>query len=71
MEDARLCQDRALAMIERIFSTCGRAGLKGMMALVGIDCGPQRLPIRSATPEQLTALKTAMEEIGFFEWIGR
>lgn len=69
MDEARLCQDRALEMLNRIFNTCGRAGLKGMMSLLGIDCGPQRLPIPSATPEQLTELKKEMDTIGFFDWI--
>ncbi len=69
METARLWQDRALEMLDRIFATCGRAGLKGMMSITGIDCGPQRLPIANATPAQLTQLKKEMDEIGFFEWI--
>lgn len=71
METARLWQDRALEMLDRIFANCGRAGLKGMMSIIGIDCGPQRLPIASATPTQLNQLKGKMNEIGFFEWIQR
>jgi N-acetylneuraminate lyase len=70
MDEARLCQDRALEMLKHLFATCGRAGLKGMMSVLGIDCGPQRPPIPSATPEQLDELKRQMERIGFFSWIG-
>ncbi|MDD2600439.1 MAG: dihydrodipicolinate synthase family protein [Kiritimatiellae bacterium] len=69
MPTARLWQDRALEMLDRIFATCGRAGLKGMMSLIGLDCGPQRLPIPSTTPQKLVELKQQMESIGFFDWI--
>jgi N-acetylneuraminate lyase len=69
IKEARLWQDRALEMISRIFATCGRAGLKGMISLRGIDCGPHRLPIASATPEQLQELKVQMDEIGFSDWL--
>lgn len=69
METARLWQDRALEMLDRIFATCGRAGLKGMMSIIGIDCGPHRLPISSTTPEKLAQLKQQMQQIGFFDWI--
>jgi len=70
LEEARLWQDRALEMIYAIIGTCGRAGLKSMMSLVGIDCGPHRRPIADATPEQRTELRKRMDAIGFFEWIG-
>ena len=66
---ARLCQDRALQMINAILSACGRAGLKGMMSLVGIDCGPHRMPLACATPEQFAKLRAAMEQLGFAAWI--
>ncbi|MFT5239935.1 MAG: N-acetylneuraminate lyase [Candidatus Promineifilaceae bacterium] len=69
LEEARLWQDRALEMIYRILDTCGRAGLKGMMTLLDIDCGPHRLPIENASPDQLIELKKQMTEIGFFDWI--
>ena len=69
MDEARLWQDRALEMLNRVFGTCGRAGLKAMMSVVGIDCGPQRSPIANTTPEKLADLKQQLTEIGFFDWI--
>ncbi len=42
--------------------------LKAMMKLVGLDCGPMRLPQVALSPEKVDALRRDMEEIGFFEW---
>jgi N-acetylneuraminate lyase len=40
---------------------------KAVMKLVGIDCGPPRLPQRGWTAEDLRRLEAALDEIGFFE----
>lgn len=44
------------------------AALKAMMAVIGLDCGPVRLPQVSLTPNQIQQLHMKMEEIGFFDW---
>ena len=68
---AQMWQKRALEMIELMFGTCGRASLKVMMQMVGIDCGPVRRPIDPASPEQIAALRKGLEEMGWFEWVGQ
>lgn len=68
MEEARMWQQRALQMIDAIFATCGRAGLKAMWSMVGVDCGPVRTPLSQASPEQIAALRKQLETIGFFDW---
>ena len=70
-ERAQMWQKRALEMIELMFGTCGRASLKVMMQMVGIDCGPVRRPIDPASPEQIAALRKGLEEMGWFEWVGQ
>jgi N-acetylneuraminate lyase len=70
-EEARLWQSRALEMIAAMFGTCGRASLKTMMSMVGIDCGPVRRPLDPATPEQVAALRTRLEVMGWFDWVGQ
>lgn len=70
LDGARLWQARALEMIHTIILTSGRAGLKEMMRLVGLDCGPVRRPLDPATPEQSGNLERAMREIGWFDWLG-
>ena len=57
-------------MIEVMFATCGRSSLKVMMEMVGIDCGPIRLPIDPATPDQIAALREGLKEMGWFDWVG-
>ncbi|MGD1978147.1 MAG: dihydrodipicolinate synthase family protein [Akkermansiaceae bacterium] len=70
-EEARLWQSRALEMIEAMFATCGRASLKAMMRVVGIDCGPVRRPIDPVSEEQVEALRKKLQGMGLFEWIGQ
>ena len=47
-----------------MFGTCGRASLKVMMQMVGIDCAPVRRPIDPASPEQIAGLRKGLEEMG-------
>ncbi|MDE0593904.1 MAG: dihydrodipicolinate synthase family protein [Roseibacillus sp.] len=69
MPEARLWQGRAMEMIEAMLASCGRASLKAMMAMVGIDCGPSRRPVEPATPEQFANLRTSLEQMGWFAWM--
>ena len=41
---------------------------KAMMQIIGLDCGPIRLPHITLSAEQTENLSAAMEVIGFFEW---
>ena len=69
-DEAREWQGRAMRMIEAIFSTCGRAGLKAMMGMVGVECGPARRPVEPATREQVAKLRSELTAMGWFEWVG-
>ncbi len=71
LEEAQLWQARALEMLGAMFGTCGRASLKVMMQMVGIDCGPVRRPIDPASPEQIAALRKGLEEMGWVDWVGQ
>ncbi len=42
--------------------------MKSAMKLVGLDCGPLRLPLPNLTELQEQALSNALRNIGFFEW---
>lgn len=66
---ARLWQGRAMEMIEAMIGTCGRASLKAMMAVIGIDCGPSRRPVEPASVEQVAALRKRLEVMGWFQWM--
>jgi N-acetylneuraminate lyase len=70
LAEARLWQGRAMEMIEAMLATCGRASLKAMMRMVGIDCGPVRRPVEPASEEQIGRLRKRLEEMGWFAWLG-
>lgn len=68
LEQARIEQARSAALVRVILGHCGPSGLKAMMPLVGLDCGPHRLPQATADPRDVARMQTALERIGFFEW---
>ena len=68
MTEARRLQSLAAEMIRIILGNGGRGGLKAAMALVGADCGYNRLPTRTCTPEQRERMRSQLKAIGFFDW---
>jgi dihydrodipicolinate synthase/N-acetylneuraminate lyase len=40
-----------------------------MMDLVGIPCGPVRLPLRMLEPEEVVQLDKELEELGAMDWL--
>jgi N-acetylneuraminate lyase len=61
-------QSLAFRMIRVVLRHGGNAALKAMMGLIGLDCGPVRLPQTPLGAEGLARLREAVEAIGFFEW---
>jgi N-acetylneuraminate lyase len=68
---ARADQARAQAFIAVLHEHGGLSAGKAAMKLIGIDCGPMRLPLRSLSAEQSARLKAALEGVGFFEYCCR
>ena len=64
---ARTLQDQAIKMI----ALCNGAGVthlaasKSLMALLGVDCGPTRPPVRAISAAQHAELRHRLDEIGF------
>jgi N-acetylneuraminate lyase len=48
--------------------TSNLPAFKALMQIIGLDCGPIRLPHITLSAEQSENLRSAMEAIGFFEW---
>jgi N-acetylneuraminate lyase len=69
LDTARAEQFKSIELV-RICSSFGylRAS-KAVMGMVGIECGPIRLPLRPLFPSQITELQTALAKAGFFDWI--
>jgi N-acetylneuraminate lyase len=67
--EAQRCQARAVAMIRVIVNRYRfHAGLKAAMGLIGVDCGPNRLPNVPLTPQEAANLRSELDALGFFEW---
>lgn len=67
-ESARHDQERAAEMVRTISKYDYTPAAKAVMAMVGVDCGPARPPLRGLSPETIGNLKRDLESIGFFDW---
>lgn len=68
LEEARQCQWQAVEMVRLIVRYGGLPAQKAIMKMIGTDCGPVRLPLRTLSPEDYRAFEKDLEKIGFFEW---
>ena len=68
MDAARRDQSRAMAFIDVLGRHGGLAAGKSAMKLIGVDCGPVRLPLRALSSEGENRLRSDLEQIGFFEY---
>ncbi|MDC0937043.1 dihydrodipicolinate synthase family protein [Pirellulales bacterium] len=69
MEEARQQQARSQALVRAFAPYGSRAAQKAIMAMVGPDCGPCRLPVNSLNAVNIAALCEELEAIDFFEGI--
>jgi N-acetylneuraminate lyase len=67
LDGARRHQARAGEMVRLIVQHCGRPGLKAAMSLIGLDCGPQRLPPATAEPGAVARMAEALAALGCLE----
>jgi N-acetylneuraminate lyase len=65
---ARRDQWRAMEFIGVLDRHGGLAAGKSAMKLVGLDCGPVRLPLRALSEADEASLRHDLERIGFFEY---
>ena len=40
------------------------------MQMLGVDVGPARLPNGALAPDEVRQLRSDLEQLGFFDWIG-
>lgn len=67
MSSARRLQMKSIEIVKIIIKYGGGVrGGKAIMNLIGIDCGPCRLPIPPMYEEEYNSLKTDLRQIGFF-----
>lgn len=68
---ARDKQAAANAVIQIFIRYGGLPAGKAIMKLIGLDCGPVRLPLRSLTEKQETQLRGELDAAGFFGFCSR
>jgi N-acetylneuraminate lyase len=67
-EEARRLQFLSVHMIRVMKRYPFHAALKEIMAMLGIACGPPRLPLPAMELSQVAQLKRELEALGFFDW---
>ena len=71
LEAARRDQTRAIEFIGVLDRHGGLAAGKAAMKLIGLDCGPVRLPLRALTARDEASLREGFEKIGFFDYASK
>jgi N-acetylneuraminate lyase len=70
IEEARRLQSLAVQMISTLSVYPFHSAMKELLKMLGLDCGPCRLPLRPIPPVDVLALHSKLESIGFFDWSG-
>ena len=70
MEKARIEQARITELMETLDRYGTLVAGKAVLAMVGIDCGPPRLPLGGLTASQQNSLRFDLERLEYFDWIG-
>ena len=65
---ARYLQILSVTMVKTFAPFGGIEGQKAIMGLVGMECGPTRLPLNILSISEVDRLKQQLEDIGFFRW---
>jgi len=66
---ARAEQFRSVQIVRLLAGFGFMGAAKAVMGMLGVEVGPARLPHDNLTPGQSARLRTALEALGFFDWI--
>lgn len=71
MAAAQEDQSRAREMVAVLYRHGGLAAVKPIMKMIGMDCGPPRLPLRRLDEAECEALRAELDAVGFFDFCCR
>lgn len=71
LERAQKLQMRSVEIVAVINKFGGLRAQKGMMKLIGMDCGPVRLPLRRMDGQELKDMERELRETSFFDWASK
>ena len=66
IETARKYQQQARQIVIAGIKQGGQPAFKSIMKMIGVDCGPVRLPLRNLTAAQYDTLQQELEALGYF-----
>jgi N-acetylneuraminate lyase len=66
---AQNLQNRSIEIVQKLLKYNVLAAGKSIMKMVGVDCGPVRLPVRNLTKQETDQLGNDLQSIGFFDII--
>ena len=69
LESARREQSCSQAIVRAFIPYGPRGAQKAIMSMIGVDCGPSRLPVTTLTKSQYDSLENELRSIGYFDWI--
>jgi len=67
MAEAQREQSRAREMVAIFYKAGGLAAVKPIMKMIGLDCGPPRLPLHRFDAAEYEKLRADLDKIGFFD----
>jgi N-acetylneuraminate lyase len=67
---ARKEQLRSIQVVRTLERHQFLGAAKSVMGMLGIDCGPTRLPAHRHTAAEIASLRSDLQAIGFFDWVG-
>jgi len=71
MAEAQEEQSRAREMVAVLYKAGGLAAVKPIMKMIGLDCGPPRLPLHRFGTSEYEKLQAELGRVGFFEYCCR
>lgn len=69
MQRAQVAQERSRLLLGLLNGRGGLPAAKALMAAVGVDCGPTRLPLQAFDTQAREALITELEQLGYMQWL--
>lgn len=70
LQAARRHQGRSVTLIELLARYGYLGAAKAVMRMLGVEVGAARLPNANPTAEQEAKLRSELNQLGFFDWIG-
>jgi N-acetylneuraminate lyase len=67
-KEAKEWQFLSVKIVKLQFRHGGLAAFKATMKMIGVDCGPIRLPLQTLNQETLDRMNEELTKIGFFDW---